>query len=452
MAATVVGPNTGQSIYLTPDARWSSSFTVANLNAADGTYASAGVSANAAVCDGYLKNFGFSIPANAIITKVTLTAKGFSTYSNGTGIRVNCYDLCPLVIDFAGVTTNTQLTTSTTSSLPSVATLNSSTWRVLVEAYSNTNIGGGSMDYVAVTVEYYLPPTVTTTAVTGYSEVGASASGGGNATADGGSPITHKGVCWNTAGSPSTSDSHTDDGTGTGSYVSSLTSLATSTKYHVRAYATSIYGTSYGTEVTFDTAAYLSGALGRLTFWPRALTSAEALTDAGAGNTVYNRSRAKGTVVVQGTVMSRKGSPVPAEHIKAAWWVQNLERGSGTPLYVTGHSVDVAAGKNALTIGEDWMEQQIGVSMAQLLAIPAPASVDVSPVDMASGNSGVTDDNGTTPSAGAHWAFRGGGKPTGRAGAPAGYQWVDAGEGSPDGINWSSQGEVLRPIGEPWKR
>ena len=234
--------------------------------------------------------------------------------------------------------------------------------------------------------------------------------------------------------------------------MSSLTSLATSTKYHVRAYATSIYGTSYGTEVTFDTAAYLSGALGRLTFWPRALTSAEALTDAGAGNTVYNRSRAKGTVVVQGTVMSRKGSPVPAEHIKAAWWVQNLERGSGTPLYVTGHSVDVAAGKNALTIGEDWMEQQIGVSMAQLLAIPAPASVDVSPVDMASGNSGVTDDNGTTPSAGAHWAFRGGGKPTGRAGAPAGYQWVDAGEGSPDGINWSSQGEVLRPIGEPWKR
>ena len=382
MAATVVGPQAGAAeTFPAPDARFSGTFTTTLLNAADGSFATAIVSANQNTADAYLTNFGFSIPAAAIITKLKLTAKGYATFSNGTGIRVGFSDFFGPAIDFVGVTTNTVLTASTTSNLPSVATLNGSTWHVLVRAYSNANVGGGSMDYVAVTVEYYLPPTVTTAAITGYSEGAGTASGGGNATADGGSPVTHKGICWNTAGSPTTADSHTDDSTGTGSFTSALTSLITSTKYHVRAYATNAYATSYGSEVTLDTAAYLAGALGRFTFWPRCLTVAEVLTDAGAGNTVYNRSRAKGTVVVQDTVLSRNGAPVPATHVKAGWWLQNLETGSGKPLFVTGHSVDVSAGKNALTVGEDWMVDQIGVSMAQLLAIPATSAPDAVTAD-----------------------------------------------------------------------
>jgi hypothetical protein len=117
-------------------------------------------------------------------------------------------------------------------------------------------------------------------------------------------------------------------------------------------------------------APYMDGSLGRATVWPRALTAGEALTDYGAGQGSYNRSLAKGTVVLQGVCRNRQGAPVPAHHVRAGWWIQNLETGSTAPLYITGHSVDLAGKKNALTIGQDWMEKEIGVRMAELLAIP----------------------------------------------------------------------------------
>ncbi len=95
------------------------------------------------------------------------------------------------------------------------------------------------------------PPTVTTTAVAGITDN--SANSGGNVTSDNGSSVTARGVCWNTSGSPTTSDNKTSDGTGTGTFTSSLTGLSSSTTYHVRAYATNAYGTSYGNEETFTT-------------------------------------------------------------------------------------------------------------------------------------------------------------------------------------------------------
>jgi hypothetical protein len=82
------------------------------------------------------------------------------------------------------------------------------------------------------------------------------------------------------------------------------------------------------------------------------------------------RSLAKGTVVISGTVRNRQGAVVPAHHVRAGWWIQHTETGSTQPLYITGHSVDLAGKKNALTIGVDWMEKEIGVRQAELLAIP----------------------------------------------------------------------------------
>ena len=87
------------------------------------------------------------------------------------------------------------------------------------------------------------------------------------------------------------------------------------------------------------------------------------------------RSLAKGTVVITGTVRNRKGAPVPEHHVRAGWWIQNLDwqpdpKLPPPALYITGHSVDLAGKKNALTIGVDWMEKEIGVRMAELLAIP----------------------------------------------------------------------------------
>ncbi len=72
-------------------------------------------------------------------------------------------------------------------------------------------------------------PIVTTSEVTNIS-IG-SASSGGNVTSDGTSAITEKGVCWNTSGSPTTTDNKTSDGTGSGTFISNINGLSASTKY-----------------------------------------------------------------------------------------------------------------------------------------------------------------------------------------------------------------------------
>ena len=75
--------------------------------------------------------------------------------------------------------------------------------------------------------------------------------GGGNITNDGGIPVTARGVCWNTTGTPTLDDSHTSDGTGSDIYTSTLTDLTLDMTYYVRAYATNSLGTSYGNQQTF---------------------------------------------------------------------------------------------------------------------------------------------------------------------------------------------------------
>ena len=96
-------------------------------------------------------------------------------------------------------------------------------------------------------------PAVTTQAVTGISAT--TATGNGNITSLGAPNPTQHGVCWNTTGNPSTSDSKTEMGSTstTGAFTSAMTSLMPNTKYYVKAYATNIVGTVYGDQVEFTT-------------------------------------------------------------------------------------------------------------------------------------------------------------------------------------------------------
>ena len=81
------------------------------------------------------------------------------------------------------------------------------------------------------------------------------AQGGGEVTSDGGATITARGVCWNTTGTPTTTNPKTtEDGT-TGSFTSAITGLTCGTSYYVRAYATNSSGTDYGDQVQFTTSA-----------------------------------------------------------------------------------------------------------------------------------------------------------------------------------------------------
>jgi uncharacterized protein (TIGR02145 family) len=98
-------------------------------------------------------------------------------------------------------------------------------------------------------------PSVTTSAVSDVT--GTTATSGGNVTADGGSTVTARGVCWKKDNNgfydkfPTVNDSKTTDGTGLGAFSSTLTGLEAGAKYYVRAYATNALGTFYGDTVSF---------------------------------------------------------------------------------------------------------------------------------------------------------------------------------------------------------
>jgi uncharacterized protein (TIGR02145 family) len=100
-------------------------------------------------------------------------------------------------------------------------------------------------------------PTVITNEVTNITAVSAQCSG--NVTANNGSEVTARGVCWNTSQNPTISNSHTTDGTGMGGFTSDITGLTTGVKYYVRAYATNSTGTAFGNQLSF-TAFWLCGS------------------------------------------------------------------------------------------------------------------------------------------------------------------------------------------------
>ena len=76
---------------------------------------------------------------------------------------------------------------------------------------------------------------------------------GGTVSDDWGFPVSARGVCWNTLGSPTlkSSEGYTDNGNGNGTFTSNLSGLTGGTTYYVRAYATNSIGVSYGIEKSF---------------------------------------------------------------------------------------------------------------------------------------------------------------------------------------------------------
>lgn len=69
----------------------------------------------------------------------------------------------------------------------------------------------------------------------------------------GGPAITARGVCWNSIGKPNINDDTFNQGSGAGSFSGTITGLTASTLYYMRAYATTIVGTTYSEERWFYT-------------------------------------------------------------------------------------------------------------------------------------------------------------------------------------------------------
>jgi hypothetical protein len=138
----------------------------------------------------------------------------------------------------------------------SLTSLNAAT-TYYVRAFATNSIGtayGNELSFTTASVPT-LAATTTATAITS-----TTATSGGSVTSTGGAALTAVGVCWSTSTNPTIANSFTNNGT-TSSFSSDMTGLAASTTYYVRAYATNSVGTSYGSQVSFTTAAAVQAAL-----------------------------------------------------------------------------------------------------------------------------------------------------------------------------------------------
>jgi uncharacterized protein (TIGR02145 family) len=118
-----------------------------------------------------------------------------------------------------------------------------------VKAYATNSEGTGYGDQFSFTTNDLALPTLLTSGIKSLTIT--SAASGGDISSDGGIPVTDRGVCWNTTGSPTIADSFTSDGSGSGIFKSTMTGLTLNETYHVRAYATNSLGTAYGNELEY---------------------------------------------------------------------------------------------------------------------------------------------------------------------------------------------------------
>jgi Family of unknown function (DUF6252) len=106
------------------------------------------------------------------------------------------------------------------------------------------------------------------------SDVGTSkAKVSGEVTADGGSEVALRGICWSINPNPTIESSQSVSGAGLGGYTAALSGLKSNTKYYVRAFAINSTGVGYGSEITFTTAsASFSASVAGSAYSPTLLT------------------------------------------------------------------------------------------------------------------------------------------------------------------------------------
>jgi hypothetical protein len=178
-------------------------------------------------------------------------------------------------------------------------------------------------------------PIVTTTAVTAIS--GSTANTGGNVTADGGDPITERGIVYSTSSNPTTADTKVIDASAsTGSFTSALSALTPLTTYYVRAYATNGIGTSYGSEVSFTT----------ISAQPTVQASSVSFSDITLNGMTVNFTSGDGANSI---VVVKASSAVNSNPANTTSYSANAIFGSGAQLG-TGNFVVYAASGNSVAI------------------------------------------------------------------------------------------------------
>ena len=203
-----------------------------------------------------------SVTTGSSITPITQTTAGVSGSITSNSPAPNaivitsgvCYTTSPSSLPDTSVAFNHTVdgpSNVTAGNIASTLAGLSPNTNYCVRAYAITTAGILYGNKVCFNTLASTVPVISTNAVNVLSSV--SANCGGNISDSGGLVISKSGVCWNTTGSPTTSDHITTDGNST-NYTSLIAGLLPCTKYYVRAYAKNALGTTYGNEFNFTTA------------------------------------------------------------------------------------------------------------------------------------------------------------------------------------------------------
>lgn len=263
---------------------------------------------------------GPSIVANAALNEVTLNnAKITITVLNETFVD-NTLDPANFTLNNAptGLTVGSVTYETNTSATVSLAydgtDFDSDITNLSVTiAGSELTLGNPltSNDLTITALVETVPVVATNTTITtnGYT----TATWGGTISSDGGEPLIQIGLCWNTTGTPTTSDSKTEELVKSTypSITGNMTGLTAGTKYYVRAYATNSVGTNYGTEYSFTTNYYLPAFT---TGYPKsayvASTRFNVVVNVDAVGKVYYLKLASGTAAPTSATVKSTGTAI----------------------------------------------------------------------------------------------------------------------------------------------
>ena len=171
---------------------------------------------------------------------ITIDAQGtlYVTDRNSAVRRMDRYSISPATLP-AGLQFN--YGTGTISGTPTVQSPNT------IYRINAANTGGHTSSDINIEIS----SSISTAEASSITET--TATSGGNVDATEYAGATQKGVCWNTTGTPTTSDAKTEQGSGTGTFTSSMTGLLPNTTYYVRSYVIVGSTTTYGGQKTFKT-------------------------------------------------------------------------------------------------------------------------------------------------------------------------------------------------------
>jgi len=300
----VAGGNSGTNVSNSSPANCSGVISVAAVNRAGGMayYSNYGTGIKIAAPGGELTTSN----ANGVLSTLNTGATTASTYSyqyyQGTSMAApHVSGIASLILSLNPNLTPAQVLSILQSTARSFPTGTGSTG-----GDCTTSLCGAGIIDAAAAVQA-VPPTITTSDITGITTTAATG-GGSNISAV--STITAKGICWSTSADPTTANTCTNNGTGTDSFTASITGLSTNTTYHVRAYAISSTGTAYGADFSFTTAAS--------TILPIATTTpASAISTISATSGGNVTSDGGGTVTARGVCWGTSANPTLANNYTA---------------------------------------------------------------------------------------------------------------------------------------